>query len=554
MPLAELRAYEQARRERIEEGLQPPDFEDRPDPVGDFLMRVEHLRELLAGFGRDDTPTIYIDPERFPTDFSRERILRQFQASHPGVHFLMREVRSNELEEWAFTRSQNADEEFRHLGFFCSLRREEVTHGDRPTPTHVVRNQAAACLQLRIVANADAAYENRKTYAPPAARQGAAARQAFETMDRFLRALCGETRRAPLVFRQGVFLPSRALRGAAQPGEIADVVYPGSRVPLETAMKLGVDDPFHILPASREEVAAQVRIEYDQSDRFFSGATRPAVVLWQIQALAFLRTATGATEFYASTALSDIIDRSRRLLGNEHDLQEHRRAVVAGAVGIDAIDGLTSPVAAALRDESDRSLDTLRDLRIPVPLDVTCGFGLTPRQYFVAAVHGSTYGPMTILQPASERDIAEACCEDPVRLLNPIGAWLGTLKRRRYHILDRQMAERFRVVVADDEEQGLHAYLGLIEERLGSETWAVLKQACKDLLSGAASGPIEIVYEWTRDLDLPPRSAERVSLDKIRMRGPLLDFPTREVETWNRRAERLWRPQSRSFEFEAPGR
>ena len=138
------------------------------------------------------------------------------------------------------------------------------------------------------------------------------------------------------------------------------------------------------------------------------------------------------------------------------------------------------------------------------------------------------------------------CLEDPLRFVLPIAAWIGELKRQRFAVLDHRIAKLLSDIVQDEEGLGLTAFLPVIEDRLGKDAWSVLVAACQDLLDDESHSAIEIAYVWTRD-PVSPWSAERLSSTKIRIRGPLLDFPVSNVEVWNKHSQVLWSEELETF-------
>jgi hypothetical protein len=497
------------------------------------------------GFTPGDPPIVFFDIERFPNRRTREPVLRDVAKVRARDLFQIRELSVSDLELWSVARSSRADENFRRRGFVSTFECRGLGKGDNnPEPTHLARNRAAACLQLTTVAGAFPTYNaSERRFTTPARRRPQPERQAFRKMANFLGAHAGDTKTTALICRKGIFLP-KALRA---PGidVTADPIFMAFSSKLAPAMELGHADPFRILAALPQEKAVQAQFEYDHSDLLFK-ASRPALLLWQTQVLAYLRVASWMIAFHGSKTYQDAISDAKAHVSQRRYVATWR-ALVRGEGRVDGLNNLKDPMERAFETEEDRTLEELADEGVNV-LGASCAYGLSTAQTFIAALHGGTYGPLTAARSPTDEEVKWALREDPMRILTPIGAWLGALKRGRYANLDCDTAERFTQLESDDEEQGMRLFLPIVKDRLGGEVWDILMQACKELVSGRIAGSIEVAYEWTRDLQ-QPWSAERVDDHGIRIKGTLLDFPLRNAVEWTRQADTLWRPEEENFQF-----
>lgn len=524
---------------------------DRPQPiespVTQFDNRVKLLKAVVPPAERGDEPTIYFDPDIFPTELSRGRVMDSFRREHPDVEFTVQEIRASQLEFWSFTRYASAEKIFLKRGYISNVEIEGFVQGERaPETMHVARNRLAAWRQLTVIADLSPVYEPAaKSWRPPPAGAGDAIAEAFVRLETSLRGLVGERRRAPLVRRDGVFLPCEHLQGEG------DVVYLAASGVLEAAIADGRNDPFRLSSALPGELAEQVRFESDNSVHLFRTATSAALRLWQTQVLAYQRVAAWNVDFYNGKKLHDVTSNTRKALERDRVLQRMRAQVRQGAHDVDDFDRLGMPEDTAVRDIVHAFMDELREV-IAVPAGVGCRRRLEDAEHFVAALHGSTYTPLSTPRPMSEEELRYRHLEDPLSFLLPVASWLGELKRQRRAVLDRNIASLLREISADSDNLGLRQFIPLIEDRLGGNAWAVLFKACNELLDDEARQPVEVAYVWIRD---PEQlwNAQRLAADKIRICGPLLDFPIREANRWNDRAAALWSPELETFVHRARG-
>jgi hypothetical protein len=533
--------------ERVNEEDDVPEGPIEPvTEISKLRDRVEALRTIVPLADRDEPATLYLNPDRFPTEFSRERVMETMARIYPGVDFAVRRVRLSDLEHWSFTRFASVEEVFRRRGYLSNLEIRGFAQGERkPQTVHLARNRSAAFLQLTVIADFYDVYRpSAKTWRPPpapagrAGRAGRAAREVFKGLEAWLVDLMGKNGRAPLVRRHDVYLP-------CDPADIeGDVVYLALNAKaLRSAIKVGRTDPFRLVSALPGEIAEQVRFEYDNA-ALFDGATREALLLWQTQALAYLRMAAWNVEFYGGKTLHDVVVNSRKLLDDEESLRALTERVLWSNLAFDHSEEIRWPESEALGSIEDKIIATFGEhARVG---GTRCDRGLDDAELFIAALHGSTFGPLSTPKPMSERDLRHHYLEDPLAVLLPVASWLGDLKRQRRVMLDRRMARLLLEIPMDADRIGIDRFVPLVRDRLGEPAWEVLVDACNELLDVEGMAPVEVVYEWTRDAAEPWRG-ERIDIGKMRIRGPLLDFPLGEAAVWNERAAALWSPERGAF-------
>ena len=515
--------------------------------ISSFELFESGATEFASGLGlaASDTPIVFFDAVRFRNRRAREPILKMVAKAHASDLFNFREIAPADLEQWSVARATSADENFRRRGFLSVFECRGLGKGDNnPEPTHLARNRAAACLQLTTVATAFAAYDaSERTFRAPASRGAAAEARAFKRMARFLGAQIGDAKKSALVCRDGVFLPKTLT--AAIGNAAAYPIYMAQTSILVPAMEDGYSDPFRIFPALSEEKALQARFEYEHSATLFK-ASRAALLLWQTQALAYLRIASWTIAFLGSKAYYDAIAEAKAHVKQRRYVAT-LQALLRGDERQAGLDSLRLPIVRAFEMEANKALEAWEEEGANI-LGASCKYGLSVEQTFVSALHGGTYGPLTAERLPTEEDIKWAQQEDPMRILAPIGVWLGSLKRRRYAVLDREIAKLFQRLARDDEDVDLRSFLPLVESRLDDAVWKVLVKACEKLLDDVDASPVEINYEWACDVKCV-WSAEQTGDGKIHITGPLLDFPIHEAPVWNALAETLWRPETEDFEF-----
>ena len=486
------------------------------------LIEIDRLQRELAPTSAEWAPTVFYDPEVFPTEASLERVERHYEQVIPGRNFSFRALPLSAVETALFFKFPAAEKLFRHRGFILETEGNRATQGQSNAISYRERAKAVSEFQLSTIAmyldleNVDSS-DTWKAYL--AFRLGAA----FGEVN-------GQP--IPLIERDGLLLPCKIFYRA----ERIHLAYGRG---LKLAIKNGRSDPHRLCPALPEEILEQVTFERRHSQPIFGGATPTALLLWQTQALAFLRKAAGEielitdAEFNKREAANVPLRQAalRILLDPEEDL---------GAAGLDEI---VSPDCAALAAYQVDYLAEIAEIAAENPADAARRYGvahgactivngLTDEQNIVAALHGSHYRPQLI------RD-SERYSYHPLDTLLPVARWIFELKRRRHAVLGHGIAKLLRDVI-DPEAMGvdgqyeLYRFRPLIEDRLGQQAWSVLHDSIAELLNHREPGPIPVVYEWNRDA-ITPWFAER-RVNAIYIRGPFLDFPISAANVWNEKA------------------
>jgi hypothetical protein len=162
---------------------------------------------------------------------------------------------------------------------------------------------------------------------------------------------------------------------------------------------------------------------------------------------------------------------------------------------------------------------------------------VTLQDYMLAALHGSTID----LGDDNEHEFFESGSH-----LVVLAHWIGVLKRTGQQVFGRGIARCLRVGWTEIET-GQNCLLG----QFPMEVWRILLQRSKgffppvirklgvlprfDYRGFREAKPIKIQYEWITEqtLGAPPC---RATNSRITVRGPMLCFPTHQMEDWKIKA------------------
>lgn len=464
--------------------------------------------------------TVYYDPEKFPIAVTLERIALHYAAAMPGRGYRLAPLSVAELRHYSIIRYPSAEETLRRRGFVSDVEVKGFKRGENSAEiAYLAHNRAAATFQLATI---ESLLEPRKGTTKGKARR-----------KRGLGGLIGQDEGAPipLVERDGVLLPCRKFW---QPEQI----HFAHSAALLAALRQGRRDPAGFCHPTQAEIRAQVQFERRNSRALFNGTGATALLLWQAQALAALRKAAWQIEFFTGAGLNateSLADEQRRRalqrLRDDPALTEAGPVLNAFEVALaDHRDMFDAAVREVIEDASERD-----------PYGTAFGVadyqhGLTTEQNVVAALHGSTYYPD--FDPENRVQMSE-----PINWLQPVAKWLGELKRRRYAVLDQQIANNLLSVFGEDGvgspyDPQLWRYAPMIQDRLNDAAWTIIRATALELQRDGTAQAVPVLYNWTRDA-AEPWAAERRANGAIVICGPLLDFPLSRATYWNRKSRIL---------------
>lgn len=444
---------------------------------------------------------VFVDRNMFPNNVALERVRRAYQCEHLNIVWLSK----SSLDSQSLSRYPRIDHLFRVRGFVSQIDVDRFKSGQSAQTQYLARNRAAACAYYRILS---LLFEGREK---PRESVG---------MDVPISYYMGYKNHhpVPLVARGGLLLP---LEKASSEDQVHDAYY----VKPEPALKLAETDEFGIISAVEGEIRDQVVWEKQHSATVHAGSTSRALLLWQTQALAYLRKAAWDIEFEQGAQLNrqeiKAWPKNKRIAEQVRD----------GKTELDAHRTLINHRKASqmklrkqhLNDDPEKFKfdDTFEELQVTV-----------------AALHGATYQPDFSFyeerNPYSHR----------LRSMLPAAQWIGDLKRKRVAVLTKSMVKVIAHILHsfdfDDERRGSAngAHADWLRDRFAEIVWDQIGEAAKRLREeDNDEAAISIVYDWTSDA-VKPWGAEWKG-DILKITGPLLDFPISKASEWNDKAMAL---------------
>ncbi|MBY0611230.1 MAG: hypothetical protein K2P80_03510 [Beijerinckiaceae bacterium] len=509
----------------------PSDQDQFVDPIWDLFYdldgAVETLNEDHLEFVE---PNIFFNSETITSESEMDQIITSYNKKYPGRHLNIMSITPDALAKYNYAPYPEFERRFLKDGYVSNLDVVGFGQGERDPRTlsdvhHRETVDAQRDVVLALLTESDVLCGMHATVETINSLVGLGPRDPGQRDD-------SSRLSVPLiqhdhVYRPFVAFPKNATVHMALEGRVCRQNFARRE-----------------RPAALERIADQLVFELRHAGQLFDGATPDALILWQTQILAFLRKIAWIVNFNNSPALLNALkDRRNHLLSKQKDLRGYDIEKATDGVKFNKARKMLEcdPIyLRAVNSELDEYRERLlaQGLIDPawLPAHDQFSWGFSVRELLIGAAHGATYEPRY-----DYRDEREA--NQPIVILSPLAAWMGSLRRDGRAVLDRSIA--YRLVKLDEpdptddenwtEDMSLAPFRPFFDNRLGVEIRRELTQLARQCLEDGSS--INVRYRWTAD----PDRARSIGMQdgKLVIRGPLLDFPLSAAARWNELAANI---------------